>query len=703
MNNNDLINLIEHDRKGADAKRAKQIDRIRKWVKAYNGYPYGNEEKNRSQTVWKLIMKQGESLISNLSKQFLGGHDIVELTPMTHKDGFKADLYSRLINHFWAKEFNSSKFIKSVARLAVKEGTCFVRVGWEQDVRYNERIVPELGEASISQLQNQGIAIEPLPGGQFKLVQKEIITNRPTAKPVRIEDVYLDPTADTFEDLEFLIYKYTSNISIMSKQPHLYNKEAINKLKKIVMNADDLHSQSAELPNSQYNEAGFEFSDKARKKITLYEYWGNYDIDGNGIAEPCVAVMAEFGKERVIVRLEKNTFPFKSIPFVCIPLIEDEFNIYGMALAAMIEDEQKFSTSIIRGVQDNMSMSNKGTKFVKKQALDAVNYKRLIDGAPVVEINTHEHINTAVMDGNFNQLPQSVYNMLGIIDQQAESLTGISKLMQGIPGTEMKSASSNFSAVMSQSQIRLLDMTMSLTTGLRYMFRMWAEMAVEYLDDNEILDITGLFIPEAKARETQKLAAEYNVHELPPEAQQKAMLVIMEEVNDKYDLSTFKFDVKMKVGTDGLKDIKINQINMLMQQAAPLIQAQVVPPKVLGLLLADMAQAMDRPDIAKMIERYEPQPDPIAQKAQELELANMEAEAQKSAALAENAMARSRNVDAKTQKELHQVPLDDAKKAADIQATNNKMQTDALDSLSRMNDSVTKATQSIGKEQNAKQ
>ncbi len=688
MNEQQLVALIEHDLTGAQTKHNQQVDQVRSWIKQYNGEPYGNEDKNRSQMVWKLIKKQGESLISNLSKQFLGSHQIVELDPITARDTFKAKIYSGLINHFWSKEFNSNKFIKSICRLDVKEGTAFVRVGWEQNIEYDKQIVDDIPEEVIEQIQNTGAKVRQLENGTFQITKKNIITNRPTAKVVRLEDIYLDPTADTFEDLKFLIHKYTSDLSTMKKQPHLYDEAAIKRLEKVIDENDDTPTD-AMIEQHQYNPTSFEFMDKTRKQITLYEYWGEYDIDDTGITKPCVAVMARYGDKRTIVRMEENKFPFKSIPFICIPLIEDEFNIYGLGLTDMIEDEQMFSTGIIRGVQDNMSMSNKNTKFVKKNALDPQNYDRLIAGEPVVEVNTHENINTAIMDGNFNQLPQSVYNMLSIIDQQAESLTGISKMMQGIPGTEMKAASSNFSAVMSQSQIRLLDMTTSITTGLRHMFGMWAQMSIEYLDDNEIQDITGVFIPEVKVKETKKLVTQYGIDQLPPETQSKAMQIIIQEINDQFDMGDFKYDVKMKVGTDGLKDIKINQINMLMQQSMNLVQAQVVPPGVLGMLFSDMATAMDRPDIAKIVEEYQPQPDPMQQAMGEAELKEKEANVNKDNALAENAMARTRNVDGKTMKEADNNPLDKAKKATDISATQNKMDTDSMNAMANMQKALT--------------
>lgn len=199
------------------------------------------------------------------------------------------------------------------------------------------------------------------------------------------------------------------------------------------------------------------------------------------------------------------------------------------------------------------------------------------------------------------------------------------------------------------------------------------KMAMEYLGDDEIYQMTGVFIPEQKAIETKKLAAEYKIEQLPPETQMKAMMLIAQEIEDLFNFSDIKYDIKMKVGTDSLKQIKIQNINMLMQQSAALLQFQVVPPQVLGLLLADMADAMDRPDIAKMIVDYSPQPDPMAQAMSKIQLAKEKAQADKDAALAENALARTEHERVKAAKELDSMDVDKAKKAADVNKAYNDM------------------------------
>ena len=145
MDNQELVDLVIHDLEGARSKHDDQLETISRWISVYNGDPYGNEEEGRSEIVWKLAKKQGESLISNIAKQFLGQHQIADLSPLTDKDVIKASIYTDIINHFWTKDFNSNKFVKSMVRIAVKEGTTFVRVGWEKDIRESVRYCMKYG------------------------------------------------------------------------------------------------------------------------------------------------------------------------------------------------------------------------------------------------------------------------------------------------------------------------------------------------------------------------------------------------------------------------------------------------------------------------------------------------------------------------------------------------------------------------------
>jgi hypothetical protein len=111
----------------------------------------------------------------------------------------------------------------------VKEGTAFIRVGWEKQIIENSEVVDMLPPEVQQKFIDKGAELEELPDGKLKITNRKILKNKPIGKPLRLEDVGFDPTADTFEEIEFFWYEYTTNITAISNNPN-YDEAAVNKL-----------------------------------------------------------------------------------------------------------------------------------------------------------------------------------------------------------------------------------------------------------------------------------------------------------------------------------------------------------------------------------------------------------------------------------------------------------------------------------------
>lgn len=603
---------IQTDLENAERYKEKINKDIAKWIGIYNGEPYGNENQYRSTIVWKLVKKHGEILIANLIKPFLSGSDLIRLEPRTQDDVYKAELDNKLLNFFFNKKFDKSKFIKQLVRVMVKEGTAFVKVSWD-------------------------------------------IKNKcPYAEVLYNEDIFTDPDAYTIQDSKFFIHRFKTTVSDLESNP-IYNKEAINKFKKLISDSkNDTYASSDDMHLRELDN----YERVKDNEVFLYEYWFR-GKDNN------IYISSFVKHDTTLLVLSEEKYEFNEYPFVDFPFYNNEFSIWGNALADIIEDEQKFMTSIVRGVIDNMAMSNNGQKFVRKGALDAVNMQNLLNGKPIVEINTTDHISTAVIDGHFNELPSSVYNLLQVIENQAEGLTGVSKFMQGL--VENPNSTATFTqTIMSQSQIRLLDIEDNIIRGLKFVFYHWVQMIVNYLDEKEILKITGTTIAEEKAKMIERFKKQYQLEAMPPETQQKAIMLIMHEVEKIFDTSTINYDFKLKIGTDASNQVKINQINMLMQQAAPLVQAQAVPPIIIKKLISKLFDLFDYPDLAEEIIKFEPQPSELEIQMSQLQLEKLKGEAQKEQALAQNAIARAQNIMTKSKKEQMSIEPEIAAKYTEV-------------------------------------
>ena len=647
--NKSIYNLF----KDSENYKAKINSEIANRISIYNGDPYGNEVEGRSKIVWKLTKKQIKTLVANIVKQFTSGIGIVKLTPVSKNDVIKAKIDEGLINYFYENEIEKIHFNKRLALLVAKEGTAVVRVGWKKLTKLEPVDLKGINPASLP----NGTKIEKDEDGKTYI--RKVLKNKPTLEIIPNEDVYTDPLAYTFEQSRYIFIKKEVTKEELRENPLLDGEKVEAWINRLLENQDsnagnDLHDRELwRIDKKEDNPKPID------EKVYLYEYWYK---EKDKIK---VKYLTFDGTEEVV--FATKDVDVGSFPFIFFNLDVNEFSMWGDGLPDLIDDEQKFMTSIVRGVIDNMSQSNYGTKFVKKGALDSTNFNRLMSGETVVEVNTTAKLSDVMIDGNFNELPSSVYNMLQIIEQQAEGLTGISRAMQGVDADSLKSPASNYSAMMTQAQVRLYDFMQSFQEGWKKIFLKWLEMSMKYLDDDEIYDRTGISIPDVKWKEINRLKKKYQVEKLPQDVAQQVIMLIDKEIQDIFNKEDIKYDIRFRIGSDGLTQIKVSQLNMLLQQLIPAMQSGSIPGDILKKLLAKLAELMEFPQIADEIESYEPQPDPMQQQMMQLEMMEKQAKAEKEKALAQNAMARAQQVGVKTRIDASKVQMDLLDKASGVE------------------------------------
>ena len=81
------------------------------------------------------------------------------------------------------------------------------------------------------------------------------------------------------------------------------------------------------------------------------------------------------------------------------------------------------------------------------------------------------------------------------------------------------------------------------------------------------------------------------------------------------------FDLRLSISTPEEDNNKAEQLSFMLQTVGPNSD-----PDVTRMILADICRLRKMPDLAKKLENYQPQPDPLAEKAKELEIAKLEAE-----------------------------------------------------------------------------
>ena len=564
INKSELLNKLKSDMKAADILRLEWFNKISDYRNQTFGRPYGNEIKGKSQIVSQDIRKQLEWMIPSLADPFLSSPDIIKCNPITWEDVPSARQNELLLNTQFCRKFPRYNFLMKSLKVLAMEGTLVVQTGWD----YEDEEVEEMVET---------VVIDPESGEEMIIMAKQKVTkvkkNQPTAVVCRNEDIYIDPTCmDNMDKCQFVIHRYETDLSSLRADGRYKNLDQVEK-------------HEGQVRDNEYypqDHTYFTFEDKARKKMVMYEYWGNYDVNEDGIAEPIVCSWIG----NTVVRLQSNPYPDKKPPFIVVPFNAVPFQIYGDSLASVIGDNQKVKTAIIRGVIDNMAQSNNGQVGMKKGSLDIANRKKFLQG------NNFEYNGDKgdFWQGSYNQIPGSAFDVMTLMNNEIESQTGVKSFSGGITGSALGSTATGARGALDATATRRISLVRNIAENLiKPLMRKWMSYNAEFLEAEEIVRITNEeFIPI------------------------------------KRDDLTGNIDIDISISTAEDNNAKSQELSFLLQTLG-----NTMPFEMTQMIIAEIAKLSRMPDLEKRIRDFKQEPDPAAQQMQQAEMERLALENQK--------------------------------------------------------------------------
>lgn len=592
---------LKQDLMDAKSSHDFQEVKISEWLDNLNvtGKAKIQTPKGSSEIVPKLIRKQAEWRYASLSEPFLSTDDIFNVRPVTWEDRKAAEQNQLILNSQFNNAIDKIRFIDEYVRAAVDEGTVIVRVGWEfaeeqytdmfpvVEYRVNPEFAPmhemlqQLNKESPSQYETdvpeelkqaheltmqEGVPIEPVIVGQQEETRTRTVYNRPTLEVCDYRNVIIDPTCQgDLDKAGFVIYSFESSLSQLEKDGKYKNLDKINITNSSILGQPD-HAASEGTKT-------FNFNDEPRKKFVVFEYWGYWDIDGTGIVKPFVAAWVG----NTLIRMEENPYPDKKIPFVSEQYLPVRKDIYGEPDGALLEDNQKVIGAVTRGMIDIMGKSANGQTGIRKDMLDTTN-RRKFDKGQDYEFNQNVDPRQGVFMHTYPEIPNSAQFMLQLQQMEAESMTGVKAYNQGVSGQSLGDVAAGVRGALDAASKRELGILRRLSNGIVKIGRKIISMNSEFLSEKEIVRVTN-----------------------------------DEFVMVRKDDLAGHFDLKLSISTAEEDNNKAEQLAFMLQTVGPNSD-----PEMVKMILSDIAKLRKMPDLAKKIEAFAPQPDPLAQEEAQL-------------------------------------------------------------------------------------
>lgn len=625
--NEPKITDLKADFEAVKSSHSAQMSKVDHWLGVYNvtGKSAIPKVKGRSSIQPQLVRKQAEWRYAPLSEPFLSTADLFRVKPVTFEDIEAAKQNELVLNNQFQTEINKVAFIDKYVRSAVDTGTVIIRTGWEVETKMVEEpaydfeffpieeedeegmanlteamelgykhpdsfemIDPEL-KAAAEYSRDYGVPVYAQLTNEYTREAQRTVVNRPTLEVCDLANVYIDPTCNgDLDKANFVIYGFVTSLSELKKDGRYKN---LKELEEATINNETMVVSK----NAAKDIGGFRFSDKPREKITAYEYWGFWDINGDGLLTPIVATWVG----DVLIRMEENPFPDQKVPFVVVPYLPLRDSIYGEPDCVLLEDNQRIVGALTRGMVDLLGRSANSQTGMAKNMLDSSNKVRFHSGQDY-EFNPQIDPHSGVYQHRYPEIPQSALVMVNMMYQDAESLTGVKAFSTGggITGAGMGQTAAGVRGALDAASKRELAILRRFAEGITKVGRKIISMNASFLDEREVVRLTNSTFIEVRR----------------------------DDLNGKFDL-------ELSITTAEEDESKAQQLAFMLQTASG------EDPSLRKMILSEIARLRKMPELAQKIIDFNPEPDEMQQQLQQLQMQKLEAEIQLLQAQAQEASA----------------------------------------------------------------
>lgn len=590
---------LDADLKAAEGAQETFRDKLLEWEETRDGGPkIATSAVYKSTARPKVVRKQNEWKYPALEEPILSTSDLFRIAPRTPMDTEAAKQNSMILNYQWNTKINKTKLVGEVVRTSVDEGTVIVKTGWESDteIREVEEEVPVYAspEESIMMMQQavqsgqmspeQARAMletgEPMViGTKIEMVEKEVLVkNQPSYEVCINANVTIDPTCEgVISDALFVIHEYDTSYAELKDDEYI--KDENGEEYGFYYNIDFIQTGGdgdSAIYDEHASEASndFEFKDKARKRLRAYEYWGYWDIQGDGNLVSIVATW--IGK--TLIRLEENPFPHGRIPFSVATYMPVKKSVHGEPDAELLKENQDAIGKMTRAIHDITAKQAVGQEFIDENFFPSPSQRNSYEKGNTVYYRSGFDPKKSIHRQDIQQVGSTPFDVISWQSTDASELTG-TKPFNG-PGGPKMGGNKQDKDSMDATAKRELGILRRLSALFVDMARMTIAMNSVFLDEEEVVRVTD-----------------------------------SEFVTIKRDDLQGDFDLRVQVSTPEKDEDQATKIMKLMQTNAATMDQEIV--KIHYVKLAELWK-LD--DLAAQVREYQPEPDPVQQEMMALQL-----------------------------------------------------------------------------------
>ncbi|MDO5116373.1 MAG: hypothetical protein Q4D58_09785 [Synergistaceae bacterium] len=512
---------ISTAKNASDAEKAKR-SRFYSLYRA-RGDEGRSERDRRSAFTSSDVMNCIEWIMPDMMKAFAGNRKVIAVVPRGAEDVKKAEKIEKLLNWQFMHQCQGFLTLQAWIKAGLVYGISHIKTGWDEQYAREGFAQPEVIEPdflrmveddSIESLSYLDVYDMPVPTQaagmpnalSFGYSPERIETMRvytdvrgerkiksysgPKLEVIAPEDFLIDPEAKDVDSARYVVHRVVRTVSYLREKERDGVYSNIDQVVKLSAGDDGTDYDETEAISRLHDSASYsamsggdmdnEAHQVGRRRVDVFEWWGELDASGDGRTESYLVVMCK----DTIIRMEKNPYAHGKSPFVDLLPIPDIFSYEGIGYAELAGSHQEVKTAVIRQLLDNASFTNNQMWEVDENA--GVDVEALASPFPGKVIFTNRL-------GGFKpitpaQLDASSYNLIEFAQGQLEQLTGVTRYNQGLDAKSLNKTATGISAIMDASSKRkeLIARTIA-ETGLRKLFMKMLQLNQQFIDQNIVI------------------------------------------------------------------------------------------------------------------------------------------------------------------------------------------------------------------------
>lgn len=352
--------------------------------------------------------------------------------------------------------------------------------------------------------------------------------------------------------------------------------------------------------------------DPTMRMIVITEAYMRIDIDGSGV--PVLHKFLCGGTKYKLLDFE----PCDEVPLVKLEVDPEPHSFYGNSVAEMLCEDQDAATAILRGILDNVALSNSPRLAFQE---GSVNIEDLMNNEIGGLVRMRQP--GAIQDLSVPFTAGQTLSALTYMDKLVEQKTGVTQNIALNPDMLQSTTKAAVTASVEAAAGQVEVMVRNLADGLKDLFRLMLRIVHKNVDEERMVRLNGMFVPVdprvwdtsmdvsvnvglGTGREDERVAALQQALQLQTQIYQQ-----YGPMNGLVSLTNIRNTLTDMLATAGVRnsdryfapinqDIEAQMLQMQQQQQAQLAQNQPDPNAAYLQAEAMKAQGKMQSDMMKM-------------------------------------------------------------------------------------------------------